>query len=73
MAVPDLPATDLCRVGRSDDQQVVLGWRLLSTATRQRLHLPGRCTRPGVQVDPHPFPLLADQDSVQRVSLPECA
>ena len=30
----DLPATDLCRVGRSDDQQVILGRRLLSTATR---------------------------------------
>jgi transposase len=72
MAVPDLPAPNLCRVGRADDQQIVLGGGLLSSATRERLFLPGRRTRPGLQVDPHSLPLLADTDPVQRGSLPQC-
>ena len=70
MAMPDLPAAELCRVGRADNQQIVLGGRLLSPATREGLFPPRRCTRPGVQVDPHPVPLLADPDPVQRDSLP---
>jgi transposase len=58
-AMPDVPAPDLRRVGRPDHHPFLLGRRLLSATTRQRLRASDRCSGLGLQVDTHSLPLLA--------------
>jgi len=64
-AVSEIPAADVRRVGWPDDRPVVLGGRLLPAAAREGQPPPGRRASPGVQVDPHPVPLLADANTVR--------
>jgi hypothetical protein len=49
----------LRRVGRPDHHPFLLGRRLLSATTRQRLRASDRCSGLGLQVDTHSLPLLA--------------
>src|ERR1700737_2972952 len=66
MAVSDVLAPDLCRMGGPDNQQIVLGRRLLSAATRKRQLLSSGRACVGVQVDPYPLPLLDHPTTLRR-------
>jgi hypothetical protein len=51
-------------MGRSNDQQIVLGGLVLLSAASKRLLVPGGCQSAGVQVDPNPLSMLENPNTV---------
>ena len=58
------PAPDVCRMGGLNHTEILLGRRLLSAATQERLLSSGRGSSLGVQVDQDNLSLLEDTDSL---------
>ena len=61
MAMSDVFTPDLCRMGLPNHPSVLLGWRLLSSATSQGQYTSICGARARLQMDPHPLSLLASR------------
>lgn len=58
LRLQQIPAANVRRVGRSNHPPLVLGEGLLRLLPRSRHPPPSCAASPGLQVDPHPLPLL---------------